>query len=133
MRFVAFVHKEADSCYGVSFPDLPGCISAGKSLDEALQNATEALSGHLRVLEKDGDPIPAPRSIDQIISDKSTSEERSGAIIAAVPVIRSSGSTVRINVSMDKGLLDAIDSAAKQRKQTRSAFLVSAAMRELVE
>ena len=133
MRYLAFIHKEDDSVFGVSFPDFPGCISAGDSLDEALLNASEALQGHVQMMEADGDHVPGPRSIDDIMKDKSLIEEREGAIISAVPLVRDRGSTTRINVSLDLGLLEAIDDAARARKQTRSAFLASAARRELVE
>ena len=57
MRFIALVHKDPDSCYGVSFPDVPGCTSAGDTLDEALSNAVDALSGHIRLMEADGEEI----------------------------------------------------------------------------
>ena len=133
MRYIAFIHKEDDSVFGVSFPDFPGCISAGDSLDEALLNASEALQGHVQMMEADGDRVPGPRSADDIMKDTSLIEEREGAIISAVPLVRDRGSTTRINVSLDLGLLEAIDDAARARKQTRSAFLASAARRELVE
>jgi predicted RNase H-like HicB family nuclease len=133
MRYIAFVHKEPDSCYGVSFPDFPGCISAGDTLDSALSNAVEALAGHVRVMAADGDPIPPPRSLDDIMADPELREDREGAIFSAVPLVRDRGSTVRINVSLDLGLLEAIDDEARNRGQTRSAFLASAARRELVE
>jgi predicted RNase H-like HicB family nuclease len=133
MRYIAFIHKEESSVFGVSFPDFPGCISAGDSLDEALINASEALQGHVQMMEADGDSVPAPRSIDDIMKDGSLVDEREGAIISAVPLVRDRGSTTRINVSLDLGLLEAIDDAARARKQTRSAFLASAARRELVE
>lgn len=133
MRYIAFIHKEEDSIFGVSFPDFPGCISAGDSLDEALLNASEALQGHVQMMEADEDDVPGARSIDDIMKDKSLANEREGAIISAVPLVRDRGSTTRINVSLDLGLLEAIDDAARARKQTRSAFLASAARRELVE
>ncbi|RST87002.1 CopG family transcriptional regulator [Aquibium carbonis] len=133
MRYIAFIHKEPDSVYGVSFPDLPGCISAGDTIDEAVQHAVEALSGHVRILEADGDPVPPPRDFDAIMSDPDLEEDRQGAMTTIVPLVRDRGSTARINVSFDLGLLDAIDAAAKARKQTRSAFLASAARREIVE
>ena len=132
MRYIAFIHKEESSVFGVSFPDFPGCISAGDSLDEALINASEALQGHVQMMEADGDSVPAPRSIDDIMKDGSLVDEREGAIISAVPLVRDRGSTTRINVSLDLGLLEAIDDAARARKQTRSAFLASAARKELV-
>jgi predicted RNase H-like HicB family nuclease len=133
MRYVAFIHKDPDSDFGVSFPDVPGCYAAGSTLDEASQNAVEALGAHIRWLEADGDPVPTPRTLDEIVSDTSLDDDRSGAIIVAVPLVRDLGATTRINVSMDMGLLDAIDSEARRRGQTRSAFIASAVKRELAE
>ena len=133
MRYIAFIHKEDDSVYGVSFPDFPGCISAGDTLDEAVANASEALQGHVQMMEADGDEVPAARSLEEIMRDPAIAEERDNAILSAIPLIRDLGSTTRINVSLDLGLLKAIDEAASTRKQTRSAFLASAARRELVE
>lgn len=133
MRYIALIHKDADSVYGVSFPDLPGCISAGDTIDDAVRNAVEALSGHVRMLEADGDPVPPPRDFDAIMADESLAEDRNGAMTTIIPLLRDRGSTVRVNVSFDLGLLEAIDAAASERGQTRSAFLASAARREIVE
>lgn len=133
MRFIALVHKDPDSCYGVSFPDVPGCVSAGDTLDEALTNAVDALSGHIRLMEADCDVVPSPRTLEDLNADPDFAEDIKGAIISAVPLVRDRGSTTRINVSLDLGLLEAIDGLAKQRSQTRSAFLASAARRELSE
>jgi predicted RNase H-like HicB family nuclease len=132
MRYIAFVHKDPDSIYGVSFPDMPGCISAGETIDEAVRNAVEALSGHVRMLEADGDPIPPPRDFDSIINDPAFAEDREGAMTTIVPLLRDRGSTTRVNVSFDLGLLEAIDVVARERGQTRSAFLASAARREII-
>ena len=133
MRFIALVHKDPDSCYGVSFPDVPGCTSAGDTLDEALSNAVDALSGHIRLMEADGEATPITRTLEAINADPDFVEDMKGAIISAVPLVRDRGSTTRINVSLDLGLLEAIDRLAKQRSQTRSAFLASAARRELLD
>lgn len=133
MRFIALVHKDPDSCYGVSFPDVPGCTSAGDTLDDALNNAVDALSGHIRLMEADGDVAPVPRTLEALNSDSDFADDLKGAIISAVPLVRDRGSTTRINVSLDLGLLEAIDGLAKQRSQTRSAFLASAARRELLD
>lgn len=133
MRYVAFIHKDPDSCFGVSFPDIPGCISAGDTLDEAVANGAEALAGHIKWMEADGDPVPPPRSLDQIRSDDSLAEDREDAVLVAIPLVRDLGSTTRINVSLDLGLLEAIDSEARQRGQTRSAFIASAVRKELTD
>lgn len=133
MRYIALIHKEPDSVYGVSFPDVPGCISAGDTIDDAVRNAVEALSGHVRLMEADGDPVPAPRDFDAIMNDPELAEDREGAMTTVIPLVRDRGSTTRVNVSFDLGLLEAIDAAANARGQTRSAFLASAARREIVE
>ena len=133
MRHIAFIHKEPTSCYGVSFPDMPGCTSAGDTLDEAVANAVDALSGHVRMMEMDGDAVPAPRSLEDIIADPELAEDREGALLSAIALVKDRGSSTRINVSLDLGLLEAIDAEARRRKQTRSAFLASAARRELTD
>lgn len=131
MRYVAFIHKEPGSSYGVSFPDFPGCISAGSTADEALHNAVEALAGHVAAMKADGDVVPAPRDLDAILADDDLVEDREEASFAFVPLILDRGSSVRVNVSMDAGLLEAIDAAAKARGMTRSAFIASAARNEI--
>lgn len=133
MRYIAFIHKDPDSAYGVSFPDMPGCFSAGDTIDEAVRNAVDALSGHVRMLEADGDKVPAPRDFDAIMADPALAEDREGAMTTIVSLVRDRGSSTRINVSLDLGLLEAIDAAARDRGQTRSAFLASAARREIVD
>jgi len=131
MHYVALIHKDPDSAYGVSFPDLPGCYSAGDTLDEATRNAAEGLGSFVRWMESDGDPIPSPRTPDEILADPKLAEDIAGATLVLVPLVRDLGSTTRINVSLDLGLLQAIDSEARQRKQTRSAFISSAVRKEL--
>lgn len=133
MRYVALVHKDKDSSYGVSFPDFPGCVSAGNTVDEAVANAVEALAFHVQGLEADGDPVPSPRSIEAVRNDKSLRSVLSDATFTYIPLIQDRGSARRINVSLDPGLIEAIDEAAKDRGMTRSAFLSSAARRELAE
>lgn len=132
-RYIAFVHKDPDSIYGVSFPDFPGCVAAENTLDGALRSATDALAFHVRGMEADGDSVPEPRTADEILSDSDLAEWREGATLAYVPLVRDLGSTTRINVSLDFGLLKAIDDEARQRGQTRSAFIASAVRRELIE
>lgn len=133
MRYTAFIHKDPDSVYGVSFPDFPGCIAVGDTIEEAMSSAVEALSFHVAGMMADGDDIPAPRPPDEILADPEFEEDKTGAIISSLPLVRDLGSTTRINVSLDLGLLEAIDSEARQRKQTRSAFIASAVRKELTE
>jgi predicted RNase H-like HicB family nuclease len=82
--YVALVHKDKGTSYGVSFPDVPGCISAGDTLDVALSNAAEALAGHLALMRADGDPIPRARSLEAIQADDAEREALEGAVVRIV-------------------------------------------------
>jgi predicted RNase H-like HicB family nuclease len=69
MQYVAYLHKEKTSDYGVSFPDFPGCVTAGRSLDEARNLASRALTLHVRGMVVDGELIPAPSKLDELAND----------------------------------------------------------------
>jgi predicted RNase H-like HicB family nuclease len=69
MDYIAIIHKDPDSDFGVSFPDFPGCITAGRTLDEAKEMAREALSGHVALMREAGEPMPEPSTFDQVMSD----------------------------------------------------------------
>ncbi len=130
MRYVSFIHRD-DAGYGASFPDFPGCVSVGDTVEDAVHRACQALAFHVEGLAADGQPIPPPRSIDAVKADPEIADWRSGADIVLIPLLRDRGSSRRVNISLDRGLLEAIDDEAKQRRMTRSAFLASAARREL--
>ena len=78
MRYVAFIHREDDSSYGISFPDFPGCVSAGDTVDDAIRLGSEALAFHVEGLSDDGEPIQPPRSVDSIKADPELAHWRSG-------------------------------------------------------
>lgn len=82
--YIALVHKDKGTSYGVSFPDLPGCISAGDTFEQAIENASEALAGHLAVMAADGDPIPGARSLDALKRDAGFVDDSADAVIAFV-------------------------------------------------
>jgi predicted RNase H-like HicB family nuclease len=82
--YIALVHKDEDTSYGVSFPDLPGCISAGDTFEEAIDNASVALAGHLAVMEADGDPVPPARSLEELKRDAEFVEDSADAVVASV-------------------------------------------------
>jgi predicted RNase H-like HicB family nuclease len=122
--YIALIHKEEDSDFGVSFPDLPGCVSAGSSLEEARRMGAEALAFHVEGLIEDGEPLPEPSTLDTIMRDP---DNRDGVAIL-VPVDVKSRS-VRVNVTLPEDALRAIDAYAESHGYTRSGFLVSAAKR----
>lgn len=120
MSFVFFpaVIERADDGFGVFFPDLPGCTSAGDTVNEAALNAEEALSLHLDGMREDGEAIPAPSSIDAIATDPDVDEVGRVLVRGEVP-----GRAIRVQVTIDEGLLARIDRVAKNR----SRFLAEAA------
>jgi predicted RNase H-like HicB family nuclease len=119
--------------YGVVVPDLPGCTAMGKTIDEALANAAAAATTWATVARTDGVPIPKPRPIEKLRNDPEViAEIAQGGTLAIVPLILDAGRAVKANLSLDAGLLEAIDEAAKAHGLTRSAFLTSAA-REKIE
>lgn len=124
--YIGVVHKDADSSYGIAFPDLPGCFSAGEDLAELERNAIEAIDLFL----EGEDAARYPARDMTAIRDAVDAEDRS-AMLMAVPFVRSGGRTVRVNFTVDAATLAAIDAAAKRRNLSRSAFLVSAAHNEI--
>jgi len=131
MHYVAFVHTDDAPGFGVSFPDFPGCVTQGDTLDEALRMARAALAFHVEGMMMDGQTVREPSDIQHIESDPDLAEWRKGATLAYVPLILDLGSPKRVNVSIAPGLLAAIDDTAKARGMNRSAFLASAARKEI--
>ena len=125
--YIALIHKDGDSAWGVSFPDVPGCFSAADREEDILPNAIEALGLHL-----DGQDLPEARDVTGIASEHGVAEDlRAGAFLMAVPHVTMAHKAVRANISLDKGVLDAIDAAARERGLTRSSFIAEAALNEI--
>lgn len=127
---VALIHGEPGS-YCISFPDVPGCISAGASLEETLANGAEALTFHLEGMAEDRDKPPVPRSLDAIHADPDFAFEMSEPHVVALVPYDPPARSIRINVTMDERLVDAIDRAAKREGGSRSGFLAIAARQKL--
>jgi predicted RNase H-like HicB family nuclease len=132
MNYIAVIEKEPDSAFGVWFPDVEGCFSAGDTLDEAVTNAAAALRQHAEATESAGRRLPPARSLDGVRLDEDViAAVEGGAALFLVPLLADAGRTVRINISLDKALVDQIDSAAAARGLTRSAFLAQAAREKI--
>ena len=123
-NYIAIVHKEAKSDFGVSFPDFPGCITAGENIDEAKDMAQEALTFHIQGMLEDGEQLPAPSRLEDIMSDPDYSNAIA-YLVVSVPDAKPR--TVRVNVTVPEITLKQIDAAAKKRGMSRSSFLVHAA------
>ena len=127
MRYYhAVVHKDEDSAFGVHFPDLPGCFSAADEIEDVIPNATEALS----LWFEDSDGVFEPTSVETI-REQASDDLAEGAFLVMVPWIGLNSKPARVNISIDRAMLDAIDSAAATRRLTRSAFLAEAARNEI--
>lgn len=85
-HYIALIHKDPDSCYGVSFPDVPGVFTAGDTLDEAIGKAAEVLAFAAEDWsDLAGEDFPEPRTIDDLRRDSEFLEQAMDAIVAAVP------------------------------------------------
>ncbi len=69
MDYVAIIHQDHDSDFGVSFPDFPGCITAGRTLNEAREMAREALIAHIQVMLDAGEDVPKPSPLDEVMNN----------------------------------------------------------------
>ncbi len=123
-NYIAIVHKEAKSDFGVSFPDFPGCITAGKNIDEAKVMAQEALTLHIQGMLEDGEQLPVPSRLEEIMGDP---DYANAIAYLVVSVPDAKPRTVRVNVTVPEMTLKQIDAAAKKRGMSRSSFLVHAA------
>ncbi len=126
MRFPIVVHKDEGSSYGVTVPDLPGCFSGGETLDEALTASQEAILSHIETLLMVGEEIPEQRPLDE---HQANSDYADGVwAIVDADVSKLSGERVRVNITLPKRVLVIVDEAAKREGETRSGFLVRAAL-----
>jgi predicted RNase H-like HicB family nuclease len=131
MNYPIVMHKDSDSDYGVIVPDLPGCFSAGSTLDEALAMAKEAIELHLEGLIEEGQPVPTPQPIER---SKRTADFRGGtwAVVSIDPACLRLNAK-RINITMPQRILDAVDRHAAAEYETRSGLLTKAAVKYLAE
>ena len=126
-HFIALVHKEKESAYGVTFPDLPDVFSAADAEEDLTANAIEAIR-----LWAEDQRVPVPSSHEAVMRREDVRRELAdGAFLMRVPFIEDDTRTVRANVTFEKSMLDAINAAARERELTRSTFLTSYARKEI--
>ncbi len=131
MRFALALHSDDGRHYGVTVPDLPGCFSAGDSIDEAIEQAAEAIDGHCELLAEDGKELAAPKSL----AEHQANPDLAGAVWAFVEVAteRYFGPAQKINITVPASTLRRIDDYARRHHLSRSGFLVEAANRVIAE
>ncbi|MBE7211949.1 MAG: type II toxin-antitoxin system HicB family antitoxin [Gluconacetobacter diazotrophicus] len=116
--FIALLHKDTDSDFGVSFPDFPGCVTAASDLDSLRRNAAEALALHIEGMLEDGEHIPTPTALEDV--------DHAGPLLL-VEAPRPTPRSLRVNVTLPEDVVRAID----QVTDNRSRFLAEAAREKL--
>src|ERR1700678_189480 len=118
MEYIAYLHKDRHSDFGVSFPDFPGCVTAGKTLEEARRIAGEALALHIEGMIEDGEKIPAPATLDSLADDPAMN----GAVAFLVSVQPPGDKAVRVNIAARESQVEKIDARARRLGLSRSAY-----------
>jgi len=128
---IAIEPGDKDHAFGVAVPDLPGCHSAGDTIEEALLNAKEAITGHLACLIDEGMVIPEKQPIEV----HSGNPDFTGWMWAVVEVddVREQHQSTRVNITLPRGLLSTIDHVASTKHMTRSGWLAEAAKRSIAQ
>jgi predicted RNase H-like HicB family nuclease len=121
--YIGIIHKEAGSDYGVSFPDFPGVITAGTTANDARRMAEEALAFHIEGLIADGEAIPEPSPLEEVMADPGNQSGMAILVDAKVEAKK----IVRVNITLPEDVLAQIDQYAEMHGFTRSGFLTQAA------
>ena len=123
LRHTVLIDGKAGA-YGVVFPDIPGCVAMGRTIDEALAHAADILRDWFELAEEYDETVPPPRPLEKLRRDPEVAAALAeGATLASVPLIHETGKPVKANLSIDSGVLDAIDAAASRHKLTRSGMV----------
>jgi predicted RNase H-like HicB family nuclease len=116
--------------YGVVFPDLPGCISSGDTVEQAYEYAFEALALHIEGMNEEGlalpEPTPFNAPLPPWLADATGKIDRLVLVPVKIP-----GRAIRISITMDKGLLGRLDAEAAASGNTRSGYIAEAVRRRM--
>ena len=126
MNYPVLIHKDTNSDYGVTVPDLPGCFSAGETLDNALLNVVEAIECHLEGILLDGESIPPVNAIEEHRNDPAY-QDGIWAFVT-IDMTKLSGNTRRVNITIPERVLNVMDKFAADHNQTRSGLIMEAAL-----
>ncbi|KAB1087581.1 type II toxin-antitoxin system HicB family antitoxin [Neorhizobium galegae] len=126
-NYIGLIHKDAESDYGVSFPDFPGAVTAGATLDEARHMAEEALALHVEGMIEDGEAIPEPSSLENVMANPDNRD----SVAILVTLKTQAAKAVRINITLPEDVLERVDRFAADQGLSRSGFLARAASREI--
>ena len=126
MKYPIVIHKDTNSDFGVIVPDLPGCFSAGTSFEDAIDQASEAILCHIEGLLDDNEPIPQPSSIEH---HRTNRDYKNGTwAVVSIDLTSLSKKSKRVNITVPERFLSQLDYYAQKNGETRSGFLLHAAM-----
>ncbi len=124
MKYPVVIHKDKNSDYGVTFPDIPGCFSVGTSIEEALTMSQEAAECHIEGMLLDSEPIPVPTSIE---SHRENADYKDGLwALVDIDISKLSLKAKRVNITIPERLLNTVDNYARNHGETRSGLLSQA-------
>jgi len=126
MRYPVVIHKDKSSDYGVTVPDLPGCFSAGETVEDALTNAVEAMECHLEGLLFDGEAIPEAQPVE--VHQKNRDYAGGTWALVSVDLSRLNSKAKRINITLPERVLALVDEQAKREGESRSGLLARAVL-----
>ena len=121
--YPALIHHEEGTAYGASFPDFPGIIASGDSVEAVVADAEAALVATLEVMHESGEEIPEPSSLEHVAGLEDAADAKAIVLVEA----RFAEPTVRVNTTISASLVARIDREAERRGMSRSAFLSEAA------
>ena len=126
MRYPVVIHKDPNSDYGVTVPDVAGCFSAGATLDEALSEVVEAIEAHLEGMLIDGEAIPTPQTIEY---HQNNPDYADGIwAVVSVDAAKLSGKSKRVNITLPERVLNLMDKFAYDNGETRSGLITQATL-----
>jgi len=117
----------ATTAWGVVVPDLPGCFSAGDTLDEAMVQAEDAITGWIEAALDDGHAIPSPSSVEELRAAHPEFEGWTWALVKVDPAMLDD-TLERVNISLPRRVLHRLDARAKSTGETRSGFIARMAI-----
>lgn len=117
MRYPALIEGGGED-FGVAFPDLPGCVAMGCTLDEVLVNAQDALRDWMDSMDEHGNPVPQPSALEDV-------DVPEGCALTTILLVREARDkpSVRMNLVLDAGVADAITSEARRRGMSRKSYV----------
>ena len=129
MRYpIAIETGDEDTAFGVVVPDLPGCFSAGDTLDEAMAGAEEAAAAWIDATLDAGEAIPAPSSLETLRQNADYAGWAFGVVTINPDLL--DDTSERVNITLPRRVLSRLDALAKAAGESRSGFIAQLTLEE---